>query len=132
MDHSARHQDDTSKSFSKIDLAFDQKVEHVSLRHKFAGGIQCDLSIGVGGAGEHHFFIINIKQHQLQQMMVADSRGRLVHVSKAVAEDLGHPMQKLLGDTGGGSVWDMIMHEPFNLVHRNHMTVSGTASSMMP
>ena len=40
------------ETFQKIDVRMSQSLSGVKMRHKFAGQIKCDLSIGTGGTGD--------------------------------------------------------------------------------
>ena len=52
-------------------------------------------------------------------MMVTDRKGRLVHVSRDLAEALGRTPSALLEDMGANaSVWDSLLPEPFAQLHR--------------
>ena len=55
-------------------------------------------------------------------MMVTDSKGKLLHVSKCVADDLGYPVQEMLGAMSG-NIWDTIMPAPFFQLHQEHVKV---------
>ncbi|GAX78754.1 hypothetical protein CEUSTIGMA_g6191.t1 [Chlamydomonas eustigma] len=94
------------------------KVNEVYIKHKFAGLVKCNVDImNGGGARAHHFFILTISCEVQESIMVTDDSGKLVHVSKEVAEDLGYSVVDMLGDMAE-SVWEFILPEPFKQLHQ--------------
>ncbi len=53
-------------------------------------------------------------------MMVIDSKGKLMHISREVADDLGYAIIDLLGELSD-KVWDVILPEPFSSLHNVHV-----------
>ena len=80
------------------------------------------LFLHLSGARAHHFFIITVTLDHHQPMMITDSKGKLLHVSKCVADDLGYPVQELLGAMSG-NIWDTILPEPMYQLHHEHVKV---------
>ncbi|GAX73347.1 hypothetical protein CEUSTIGMA_g800.t1 [Chlamydomonas eustigma] len=96
-------------------------VRSLYIKHKYAEPVNCSLEIvNGGGARAHHFFIITITRVDHKPLMVTDGKGKLLHVSKAVADDLGYPIVDLLGELAD-NVWDVILLEPFSQLHQIHM-----------
>jgi hypothetical protein len=75
------------------------------------------------GARAHHFYIVLISQEEDHDMMVTDRKGKLCHVSKAVADDLGYPVTQLLESEIANKIWDVLLPEPFSQIHHVHSVV---------
>ncbi len=97
------------------------QVPELLIKHKFASPIMCSCTIANGGGARAHFFILTISREAPESMMVTDGKGKLLHVSKAVADDLGYPVVDLLGELAE-NVWDIILPEPFNNLHHAHIS----------
>ncbi|GAX73365.1 hypothetical protein CEUSTIGMA_g818.t1 [Chlamydomonas eustigma] len=105
-------------------------VKDFFIRHKFAGPVKCNVDIvNGGGAHAHHFFILSITREVHHPLMVTDGKGKLLHVSKVIADDIGFTVVDLLGELAD-KAWDIILPEPFNCLH--HSNIMGDLSPLPP
>mmetsp|Transcript_29309 Transcript_29309/g.64857 ORF Transcript_29309/g.64857 Transcript_29309/m.64857 type:complete len:2212 (+) Transcript_29309:218-6853(+) len=105
------------------------EVEGVHIRHKFSDPLSCKLSISNGGVGSHHFYIVSIKhQAKSHQMLVADRRGCIRHVTSELAASLGTTTHALMAD-GAANALDTVMPEPFLQLHRSLIGDSSTQTT---
>ncbi|GAX73356.1 hypothetical protein CEUSTIGMA_g809.t1 [Chlamydomonas eustigma] len=92
------------------------------IKHKYANPVKCSINVsGGGGGGAHNFFILTISREDQGPTIVTDSKGKLLHISKVIAEDLGYTVLDLLLPETAENIWDIIMPEPFNHLHRTHI-----------
>jgi len=102
-------------------------VDRMELRHKFGGPVPCSMEIfEIGGEGRRMMFYISIKRlNDASSMLVTDPRGKVLHVSQDLANDLGYTVPALIAHTS--SAWDLMLPEPFNHVHAIFATRSEQA-----
>ncbi|GAX73363.1 hypothetical protein CEUSTIGMA_g816.t1 [Chlamydomonas eustigma] len=95
-------------------------ISGIDIKHKYAGAMRCNVSIRYGGGAQAQgFFVLTISCEDNKASMVTDTKGKLLHVSKAIAADLGFSVVDLLGELAD-NVWDVILPEPFNALHHIH------------
>ncbi len=96
-------------------------VTDICIKHKFSTPIMCNVDISNGrGTGTHHFFILTVYRDDPEPMIVTDVKGKLLHISRDVANDLGYAVIDLLGELAE-KAWKVLLPEPFNNLHSVHI-----------
>ncbi|GFH27264.1 PAS domain-containing protein, partial [Haematococcus lacustris] len=91
----------------------------MQMRHFYLDEVvQVDAEIKVGGINETALYVLTMRRSTdaSQKLMVTDSRGRILHVTKHLATDLNTTVSKLQGG-GAAHALDALLPQPFMRIH---------------
>ncbi|GAX73357.1 hypothetical protein CEUSTIGMA_g810.t1 [Chlamydomonas eustigma] len=93
------------------------ELKNIYIKHKYASAVKCGLRFENGAENtKHELFVITIRREENRPILVSDSKGKLLHVSKVIADDLGVSVVDLLEDLSE-NIWDVLLPEPFGQLH---------------
>ncbi|GFH23803.1 hypothetical protein HaLaN_21482 [Haematococcus lacustris] len=93
------------------------------------------MTMKIGGINETALFELALRRHDesSKKLLVSDSRGRIVHVTHALAAELGSTVSKL--QAGGSShAMDTLLASPFVRIHHqaSHQCSDQYTTSLPP
>ncbi|KAJ9530074.1 hypothetical protein QJQ45_023353, partial [Haematococcus lacustris] len=95
------------------------QMQNLQMRHFYLDEVvQVDAEIKVGGINETALYVLTMRRSTdaSQKLMVTDSRGRILHVTKHLATDLNTTVSKLQGG-GAAHALDALLPQPFMRIH---------------
>ncbi|KAL6757143.1 hypothetical protein V8C86DRAFT_1716601 [Haematococcus lacustris] len=95
------------------------QMQNLQMRHFYLDEVvQVDAEIKVGGINETALYVLTMRRSTdaSQKLMVTDSRGRILHVTKHLAADLNTTVSKLQGG-GAAHALDALLPQPFMRIH---------------
>ncbi|KAL6757720.1 hypothetical protein V8C86DRAFT_1620236 [Haematococcus lacustris] len=96
------------------------QMHDLHMRHLYQEDLaHVDIMVKIGGINETALFELALRRHDesSKKLLVSDSRGRIVHVTHALAAELGSTVSKL--QAGGSShAMDSLLASPFMRIHR--------------